>query len=201
MRIRSLLGLGLVSAVAACGGGGGGDDTAAPDAHADIDAAPHVCATEADLGTPTLGNQQAAGAGTDHTMPNGITFDGALNADTKPDILQVEFIKGFGVFTANVTTGTFTLSGAELNYETCGLCPRIFSDIDTATGMSTTEQYFATGGDFNITSINPNITGTFTNLTLEEVTVDPTTFHSTPVAGGCTTTIASGAFDVVVTYP
>jgi hypothetical protein len=202
MRIRSFLGLGLVAALAACGGGGGGgDDTQLVDSGVTIDGpVQHTCATVADYGTPTLGNQQAAGSGTDHTMPDGEQLQASLNADATPDIIDLELIKGFGVFTANIVTGDFTLSGAELNYETCGLCPRLFTDIDAGTGMSTTEQYYASAGEINITSINPNLTGTFTGLQFEEVTIDATTFHSTPVPDGCTTSIASGSFDIAVTF-
>jgi hypothetical protein len=209
MRIRSLLGIVLfASLAAACGGGGGDDDddTTPPDASGgddpDANTNPGTCLTVADYANPTLIGQAATGGpvGSEAT-PDGITLQAALNADATPDLLQVEFIKGFGVFTTNITTGTFALSGDELNYATCGLCPRVFTDLNTTTGEPAAQQYFATAGSFTITAITPNITGTYTGLQFEEVTIaDDGSFTSTPVPGGCTTNVGSGSFDVAITY-
>jgi hypothetical protein len=116
-----------------------------------------------------------------------------------PDAFQLELYKGFGIFTdTEIVPGTYTLSGTELNYATCGVCPRIFSNVDTASGMAQ-EQYFVTGGSVTITQVNPNLQFTVSDLTFVEVTINETTFESTPVVDGCESAIASMTFDAVVT--
>jgi hypothetical protein len=195
MRVRAPIGsclLGLLGLLAACGGGDDGPELldAGVDAFVSIDAGPHVCLTPADFGSPALEDQLAGGVGENHAMPDALVFQGALSAD--PDRVQLELLAGFGVFEAGITAGTYTIADDELQYADCGLCVRLFTEDS--------QQYFATGGSITITAIDPNITGTFTGLTFQEVLVDTSSFHSTPVPDGCTTAIASGSFDAVVTY-
>jgi hypothetical protein len=178
-------------------GGGGGPDGGGGSA----DAGPHVCLTEQNFGAATLGDQQAqSGGGASASDPDGLQFAATLNADPMPDLLYLELYKGYGVFSTMIMTGTFNITGMELNYATCGVCPRIFTDYDTGTGMSADQQYFATGGSVTINTLTPNFTGSVNNLEFEEVTVNPTTFESTPVPGGCTTAVMSGAFDIANMY-
>ena len=47
------------------------------------------------------------------------------------DILSFENYNGFGVFTTQIVPGSFQITGEELNYATCGVCPRIFSTSGT----------------------------------------------------------------------
>jgi hypothetical protein len=196
MRSR-FLGTLLLASVAACGGGGGSDPDAGPDSGPPPDAEePHVCLTVADFGAPTLVDQVAPGVG-DPTSPDAISYQGDLDAAEFPDVFQLELLMGYGVFTKGVTTGTFEILDDELNYGTCGLCPRIFAD----NGSDARQQYYATGGTITVTSINPNLTGTVTDLDLVEVTISTDgTYTSTPVTDGCATRIVSAAFDVAVTY-
>jgi hypothetical protein len=70
---------------------------------------------------------------------------------------------------------------SETNYETCG---------DGA--------YMATSGVLALTTVTPNVKGTLSNTNFTHVTVDPDTYHSTPV-GDCTSSITSIAFDFPVT--
>ena len=187
MRPAILLGIVLAPAIAACGGGG----------------ADRNCLTPEDYGAATLTAQVAEGEGAVPATPDFIGFEAQLNDDAKPDLIGLEFYKGSGVFATNIVPGTYTLSGVELNYSTCGMCVRAFTDYDDAAMMTADEEYYATGGTIVITEVNPNIKGTFSDLELEQVTVDPNStppFKSTPVADGCTTTIASGSFDVAVTF-
>ena len=161
-----------------------------------IDAGPHVCLTEADYGAATLMMQSANSGGGTAADPDAVQLLATLNGDATPDLFALELYKGFTVFSTNIHTGTFSITGQELDYATCGVCPRIFTDYDPATMMTAEQQYFATGGSVSITSITPNMTGTVNNLTYEEVTINPTTFESTPVPGGCQTAVMSGAFDI-----
>jgi len=203
--MKRFLALALITFTAACGGGGGGDDTGddtvTPDAEVgdDPDAEqPRVCDVQEALGTVTLTNQAADSMGAAAT-PDFERGGGLINADAMPDVFQLELYKGFGAFTdTEIVPGTYTLSGDELQYSTCGVCPRIFANVDTGTGMPT-QQFYVTGGTVTITAINPNLTFTVSDLAYVEVTVDETTFVSTPVPNGCTSSITSLAFDATVT--
>jgi hypothetical protein len=198
--MKRILALALVSFTAACGGGGGGDDTSTPDAEVGDDpdsAVEHTCFADPSYSAP-LGNQGATSGGGTAAAPNGVTAQGTLTAAEPFDILQLELIKGYGVYTADITVGEHTLSGDELNYATCGLCPRLFTDCTADTCND--QQFYATGGTINVTSITPNLTFTATNLTFVEVTIEEGTFVSTPVPGGCSTGIASASFDAANTH-
>jgi hypothetical protein len=203
--MKRFLALALITFTAACGGGGGGDDTGddtvTPDAEVGDDPdseVPRVCDVEAALGTVTLTNPVADSMGAAAT-PDFERGGGLINGDAMPDVFQLELYKGFGVFAdTEIVPGTYTLAGEELNYSTCGVCPRIFANVDTTNGMPT-QQFFVTGGSVNITAINPNLTFTVTDLTFVEVTIDETTFVSTPVPDGCPSAITSLSFDAVVT--
>src|SRR5262245_44966703 len=131
------------------------------------------------------------------TDPDQVELDARLSDEARPDLFALELYKGSAEFSAAITIGTFTIAGANLNYETCGICARVFTDYDPATMLTAQQQYFATGGSATISSVRPNLTGYLSDLTFEEVTIDPVTFQSTPVPGGCTTAAMSGAFDVV----
>jgi len=199
--VRTVVAIVCFSALAACGPGG--DDvfdasrydahTAPPDAD--------ICLVPTDFVAPALANQAATGVGADHAVPEAIVFDGDLDADARPDILQLELTKGYGAFLDNIVPGTYVLAGDDLNYSTCGLCARVFVDLDTTSGMPRKQQYFATAGSFTITAIDPNVTGTFSDLQLVEITLSTDgTYRSTPVPDGCTTAVSSGSFDIAVEY-
>lgn len=186
---------------AACGGDdGGGDITLTPDADTtpSPDAPQQVtCTADSSYGTVTPAQQfgQADAA----TNPTQLVWGATLNADTMPDIVQLELYKGLGAFTnTEIVPGNYPLTGEELNYETCGVCVIFYTDADL-NGTAFADNYFVTGGTVNITSVSPNITGTLTNLTLEHVTIDEANnYHSTPVGDGCNSAITSLAFDATV---
>jgi hypothetical protein len=104
-----------------------------------------------------------------------------LNED--PDILSIELIAGYGRFEDEITTGTFTLSGDELNFETCSVCVALSDEDETL--------YFATGGTVKVTSIDGTFVAELSDVTFEEVTLDESTFRTTPVPNGCKTRIDS----------
>ena len=76
---------------------------------------------------------------------------------------------------------------------------QVFED---ATSSAITRRYFQTGGTLTVNAgsdaLNGTLQGTLTDVTLVEVTVDPTTFTSTPVPGGACLHLASAP--VAVTW-
>jgi len=160
------------------------------------------CQATADYGAATIGQAQASADFADpcvtNVPPEFIGYQGTLNADASPDVLDIELYKGFGVFTTGeIRTGTYTITGDEANYATCGVCVLLLADVNTTSGAPGS-LYMATGGTVNITSVSPNITGTLSNMTFVHVDIDSTTFQSTPNADNCPSAITSLSFDALV---
>jgi hypothetical protein len=136
-----------------------------------------------------------ADAGADAGPEDSYQLQGAYNTDQ--DLFDIEIYDGYGAFTNGVQAGTYTLTGDDLNYGTCGLCVLIYAD---ANGQSA-DPYMATAGSITITSISP--TGTFagsgTNLTFTHVSIDQNSLQSTPVGDGCNSAISSVSFSATVT--
>jgi hypothetical protein len=101
------------------------------------------------------------------------------------DFVQLELWPETGAYTGAVTTGTFTIAGADLVYETCGVCGRGMGDK----GDAAQREYFQQTGSVTVTSIGTagqTLAATLTNVDL--VVVD---FAHRPLAGGCTTNVAN----------
>jgi len=110
---------------------------------------------------------------------------------TLPDIISFEFY--------SQATGTFNLAiGNDSNYATCTQCVLIFQDLNGPQDAQQT--FFQTGGtltiDMNtVPGIADDVGLSWSNVTLAEVTIDPTTFTSTLVPGGdCYTVVADVVF-------
>jgi len=165
--------------------GDGQADCADSDCASDPSCATASCSASSSYGAATLGNQTIA----DDTLPDHLAATGDLNGD--PDQLVIELFNGYGVMTGGIAPGTYTLAGADLDYATCGLCVYVVGDGQ--------DMYLATGGTVEITSIEPSLQVSFSNLTFQHVDVDQDTSETTPSADGCTSSLTSGGFDVVVT--
>jgi hypothetical protein len=136
----------------------------------------------------------------DPTDPTaGLGWFGPLNQATPPDYVAVQLYGGFGVFPTTITTGTFQLTGNELNFATCGVCVLVWADISSQGQPA--QEYLATGGSVTLTSVTGRITGTLTNVTFEHVTINPSTYESTPLGDGCESKIGSLSFDSPITTP
>lgn len=187
---------------------GGTDAAADATADANVDAtadADDGGNADADDGSADADDGSAEGGGADASTDAGggpiggpmdfYQYTGDLNAD--PDVLDVEIYAGFGVFTNGIKTGTFNLTGAELDYATCGLCVLVLTDTS---GGSATDTYMATGGTVTIDTISPTtISGSLSNVTFTHVTIDANTFESTPVGDGCNSSISSLSISAAVT--
>jgi hypothetical protein len=119
--------------------------------------------------------------------------------DVEADELAIE-LYGFDYDPAfnGEATGSFDLTmGDDDNYATCSRCLLYFEDPTSAAGRI----FFTQSGMFEIDAssdhLSGNITGTLTDVRLVEVTIDPDTFESTPVAGGTCLHLASGVVSVV----
>jgi hypothetical protein len=207
----------VLCTLGACDGGGAGGTDAMPISVADApaaapdvapaadaaplppDAVPRACFAPAMFGTSTLADAQAQGEGPP-LAPDIIEFTASADASATPDLFSLGLYRGYGVFMEGIAPGTYQISGLELDLSTCGLCGRLFTDRDPVSGMPGEQQFFASGGQITITSVTPNLTGSVSNLTLVEVTVNPTTYATTPVENGCTTRIDSASFSVPVTF-
>ena len=160
-----------------------------------------ACTTDSNFCEAQLMN---AGAVSDQGMgpdnPGRIFSGGLLNSEATPDALELQLYAGLGAFPMQITTGTFEITGAELNFATCGVCPLILADLD-AGGVATGGVYLATGGTVTITSLRPNLAFEVSDLTFEHVEIDPmNNFESTPHPDGCQSAISAATFDSPITY-
>lgn len=141
----------------------------------------------------------SAGAGSGVALYRSQTTPNYNGANV--DILNAEFY-GSAVDPSfnGENAGTFDLSmNGDDNYSSCSRCMRAVSDAVSATP----KQFFQQSGTLTIPAgsnhINGTINATLTDVTLIEVTIDTTTFVSTPVANGQCIHIASA--NVVATLP
>lgn len=174
---------------------GGTADASAADGSADAsaDADDGSADATADDGSAEASTDASADAGFGGGAQDSYVYNGDLNAN--PDVLSLELYTGFGIFTNGIKTGTFNLTGQELNYATCGLCVLVYVNASS----SAPDPYMATGGTVTITSLQPTLTGTLSNVTFTHVTIDQNSFQSTPVGDGCSSSIASVSISAPVT--
>jgi hypothetical protein len=190
-----MLGLAVMSGCLIVGGKDDDDDDDAPSIDAGItptpDAAAACSVTATYPGGTITGDAtnmitaEVQGAGEVITL--GIAFN------TDQDGILVELYKGAGVFAGGIVPGTYALTGAELNYKTCGLCVRFFGN---STIQNPGQDFMPTAGSVTITEVGPSGTGrlkaTLNGLTFTHVTIAPSPdFTSTPVNDGCNTAFAA----------
>ena len=126
-----------------------------------------------------------AGAKTGTTSLGPTTSTIVLDPGPPRDSFFLKLTAGMGVFAGGLTTGTFTIAGAELASTTCGLCVNLLADIGN---MGPRQFYFATGGTVTLTATNPPA-GSLGNVTLQQVDSG-----GTPIADGCTSAIDAMTF-------
>ena len=169
---------------------GGDDDPAgAPDAGEDPAA---TCAVEAQLAGPMLAvtaerrNQQGSQGARQYYR---LLAD--FNGDAQPDKLQLDLWDERGAFVGDVVPGTYSLAGAEVSVETCGVCAFVLGDF----APPAEQFFFATGGTITIDTVEPTLAGSLANVTLAQI--DGAT--GAPVTDGCATTITAAEFSATVT--
>src|SRR5690349_12801920 len=165
--------------VAACGGGG--DDSNNPDAP------PHPDAMQQPDAAPACTSVTSGAQVLDQVGDAAEVWAAPINEDLGDGgqaLLSFQFYD-----TGTDLVGTFDLTQAPNdNYMACTHCLLVYS-LDADGNVART--FFQTGGSITLTT-NPVATepgvramvGTADNVTLSEVTIDPSTFESTLVPGG-----------------
>ena len=195
---------------AACGGDDGNSDSTdnvvVPDARTGgvdapggtADAPPSgACASPSSLGTVTPTEQYA------HNEADGSPSDWGTkaNADAIYDQISIE-IYPTGVFTAPAKPAnqTYTISGDEANYATCGLCVMLDADIDETNMTQGDGRWVASSGTVTFTSVATTFAGTLSNIHFvhSDIAAAPS-FESTPAADGCTSDLTSLTFSQAMT--
>lgn len=196
MKLSVLAPVAFSLGLAACGGSDDdGPVVVGPDAASSIDAAPVACT----VSTNSFGNKgaitpslcvQDPGQDTMSASDDVIIMRAPLEAGSPFDELELDLFAGFGAFSNGFVTGTFPITGDELNWSTCGLC--VFVNTNRTDPMTYEDDYLATGGTVTITAINGTLTGSVSNLTFEHVTLSQE--GSTPAGDSCTTAVAGATF-------
>jgi hypothetical protein len=91
-------------------------------------------------------------------------------------------------------------AGVNDNYETCTHCLAVALDCANSDCNSAT-WFYPRSGTAQFTEIDDTFQGSFTDVVLEEVKLDPQTMHSTPVEGGACLTIPQLRFVATVGAP
>jgi len=182
------------------GGGddGGGDDggladggPGAPDASVPVDAEMEVDCPDGNLGAlGALANGLGIQEPFDEADPKGAQVR-LLAGDFGEDrIFQLALVDQRGAFEGTaVVPGTYEIGEAEASLTTCGACITL--------GLTTDDAFFGmlpTAATLTLDAVDTNVTGSVTGLALQEE--DPATGGLRE--GGCTATVESLSFDVVI---
>lgn len=196
-----------VAALAACGGGDDGDVT--PLDGSTGDTAPVTCTVSTDSYGDKGALQGAATFAASQMNPAiyRIAMQGLLEGAEPTDVLFIDFYTGYEPFGTQmaptaVVPGTYQLTGAQTDYETCGVCVTIGTNA-TQTGYD--DDYMVTGGSVTVTAVGDAVGETLTfsvsNLQLQHVNIDPMSGATTAVGDGCTTSISAATFTGTVMAP
>lgn len=203
---------------AACGGGGGGsssdpvDAAAGPDARAapdggggSVDAAPAACTAPVSFGdVGALAAQAIFVPDVNEGTDDGATDDllvmfAPLDGGEAPDVLELRLFAGYGAFAGGaIRTGTFELTGAELDLLACGICAGILTD---ATPEAYADDYLPTGGTLELTAVGTAagemLTGRLSNVSFRHMIVDEEG-NTMPADDTCTSTLTAATFSATL---
>ena len=204
-----------VLTLAACGGGDGGPssdpvdaraelDARALDAGSNVDAAPAPCTAPASFGDAGALQAEAffvpdVNEGTDDGVNDDLLVMFApLDDSATPDAIELRLFAGYGAFTGGaIRTGTFELTGAELDLLECGICAGVITDT---TPEAYADDYLPTGGTLVLTAIGTaagqTLTGRLSNLTFQRMIIAED--GSTTPDGSCTTTLTAATFSATL---
>jgi hypothetical protein len=128
---------------------------------------------------------------TDGAGKQTIAWIGALQAGPTADTLDIQLIQGLGAFAGGPpTAGAYSLTGAEAQLSTCGVCVVIEGGTPRA-------YYAAQRGTLVIEQLDTSFKASLSDVELDHVTVDPNTSVST-IVDSCKTTITSASWDTPI---
>lgn len=155
---------------------GCGDDAPAPDAA-------RSCVVPADYGALTFASTHAG-----RLADGTVAWLGTLQGGLMSDVLDIQLVSGNTVFAGGMPMpGTFSLTGAESQTMTCGVCVVIQASVP--------RQYFlAQSGTLLVEELGGTMKATLTDATFAHVTIDLATSQSTPADDGCSTSITSAGW-------
>jgi hypothetical protein len=132
----------------------------------------------------------------DLTGANSITI--TLAAGPPKDDLFLAFTDGKGAFAGGIKPGTYTITGDDTGFPTCGLCTTILAHIDAQNGPA--KFLFADAGTITLTTITPasqtapsQLVGSAQGLHFTEIDLGAGG-GGAPIQGGCTTAIDAVSF-------
>lgn len=171
-------GTGGTSGTAGASGTGGSAGDAGPDGSA-------TCTATA-LDTPSIVDP---GDGTFAVWTSPVTTD---LGDGGSSTFAFEFYAGIE---PNLATTFDLAAGHQANYSSCAVCLRL---VTTDSSGNPARVFFQDGGSVTLT-VDPitgqHMLGSISNLGMQEVTIDSTSFKSTPVAGGQCLSLGDIALD------
>lgn len=175
--------------IAASSGCGDPEDTGGVDAAPGIDAVPRSCTVVDDLGQLGARDGTPSASGATGARVLAVSMTVAMDAATR-DTVFVQLKGGKGAFAGrDPAPGTYALAGAELDYNTCGVCVTVIGDI--VAGQGPTQFYFQRAGTVTITQAGPRLVGSLAGMELLELDLATEEL----VRDGCETQVGGISFD------
>jgi hypothetical protein len=156
-----------------------------------------ACTADGTYAPPAFGsnNSQATNYPADQTMmaPHEQVLIGPMNGD--PDALAVFLFAGFGGFgSGDIANGTYTITGDDAAWSTCGICLVVATNIGS--DGSVTDYYTANSGTLTLTSVTGHLAGSISNASFIHVAAGSNSQPSDPPAvDSCTTSVSSASFN------
>lgn len=132
------------------------------------------------------------------TENGSIVLVAPLDAGALPDMLVLQLVVGDGAFsTRGIGPGSYTIAGAERDYESCGVCALIYADVafDDDGETRPSAKYLANAGRVELHEVETRLVAELHGVALREVIIaeDLTTTDS---ASGCRAVIDEIHIDV-----
>lgn len=153
-----------------------------------------IAANQGDLGL-MIGTAGAQAQGTSTAQTYFVAAPTSLSAmQPIPDVISVELWDGYGAFANGMArTGTFTISGDETDYDTCGICVLMAANLVNNTPA---KLLLATTGTVTVTSIATEAGQTteveVSNASFVEITNVPNQGYEPVTTSSCPSPIMHG---------
>jgi hypothetical protein len=170
-------------------GCGDPEDTGGVDAAGAIDAVPRSCTVVSDLGQLGARDGTPAASGAVGSRILSVSMTVASDAVTR-DVVFVQLKGGKGAFAGgDPMPGTYPLTGAELDYNTCGVCVTVIGDL--VAGQGPTQFYFQRSGSVTVTSTAGSLVGSLSGVEFLELDLGT----EQVIRDGCETQVGGLSFD------